>query len=479
MAATRTQAQTDYRLGLEDLDAEVTLDAVPLEGELPAWLTGTLVRTAPAQWETSHHSFPHWFDGLAMLHKFAFAGGAVSYANRFLRTRAYRAAREGGELPFVDFATDPCRSLFGRVMALWKEDYTDNCNVNVARLGREWIAMTEGPVPVAFDSDTLETAGVAYRPPGDHVTAHPHHDPERRELLAYATRFGPRSSYRIYAQRDRDTQRVIAKRPVRHPAYMHSFAMTERYVVLTEQPLVVDPFEFLLRGRPFIDNFRWKPEQGTRFLVWDRHSGDFTGSFETDAFFCFHHANAFERSGELVVDLVAFPDPAIIHQFDMAGLRDGDAQLSRPELRRFRIDLGSGKVVGEGALVPDALELPRIDYARRNGRPYRYVYGTTVAGAGAGSPRTTWPDALIKADTERGESTVWHSDGCWPGEPVFVADPGSEEEDAGVLLSVVLDSERGHSFLLVLDAGSLEERARAEVPHHIPFGFHGMYSRAG
>ena len=37
------------------------------------------------------------------------------------------------------------------------------------------------------------------------------------------------------------------------------------------------------------------------------------------------------------------------------------------------------------------------------------------------------------------------------------------------------DAERGRSFLLVPDAGSFAERARAEVPLHIPFGFHGQY----
>jgi len=32
--------------------------------------------------------------------------------------------------------------------------------------------------------------------------------------------------------------------------------------------------------------------------------------------------------------------------------------------------------------------------------------------------------------------------------------------------------------LLVLDARSLDELARAEVPHHIPFGFHGQFDRS-
>lgn len=53
--------------------------------------------------------------------------------------------------------------------------------------------------------------------------------------------------------------------------------------------------------------------------------------------------------------------------------------------------------------------------------------------------------------------------------------PEPSAEDDGVLLSVVLDAERENSFLLVLDAHTLEELARAAVPHHIPFGFHGQF----
>ena len=43
---------------------------------------------------------------------------------------------------------------------------------------------------------------------------------------------------------------------------------------------------------------------------------------------------------------------------------------------------------------------------------------------------------------------------------------------------MVLDSERAVSCLLVLDAATLDELARAEAPHHIPFGIHGQFARA-
>ena len=55
--------------------------------------------------------------------------------------------------------------------------------------------------------------------------------------------------------------------------------------------------------------------------------------------------------------------------------------------------------------------------------------------------------------------------------------PGGSAEDDGVLLSVVLDGAHGTSFLLALDAATLDEVARADVPHHIPFSFHGQFYR--
>ena len=68
-----------------------------------------------------------------MLHRFAFAQGRVTYANRFLASNAFRAAQETGEISYAEFATDPCRTLFGRVAALLDPKLTDNCNVNVVR----------------------------------------------------------------------------------------------------------------------------------------------------------------------------------------------------------------------------------------------------------------------------------------------------------------------------------------------------------
>lgn len=248
---------------------------------------------------------------------------------------------------------------------------------------------------------------------------------------------------------------------------MHAFGMSERYLILAEYPLRVNPLKLAFSGKPFIENYVWRPEEPTLFQVFDRATGERRGTYEADSFFCFHHVNAFERGGELVIDLCAYDDSSVIDSLylDESGPRGA---LPPVELRRYTVDLDGGSVRWE-PLAEGSLELPRIDYGRRNTRDYSYAYLTGSDGG--------WIDRLVKVDVRDGSRSEWRAEGCYPGEPVFVREPGTEAEDSGVILSVVLDTNAGRSFLLVLDAGSFEEIARAEAPHHIPFGFHGQYFR--
>lgn len=455
--------------GLRDLEHETSVDSLALEGELPSWLEGSLIRTGPAKWEIGSKNMRHWFDGLAMLHRFSFAGGSVSYANRFLQTKAYRAATEKGRIGYSEFATDPCRSLFSRIVSIFSPKITDNPNVNVAKLGERFIAMTETPIPIEFDADTLEAAGVSYDVPGTLTTAHPHLDRASAGMVNYAAKLGPSNSYRFFLLRpDAEKAEVIAEIPCRRPAYMHSFGLTERWLVLAEFPYVVNPISIPLSGRPYIENFRWMPELGTRFTLFDRHTGDPTGPFETDAFFAFHHVNAYESDGDVVVDICTYPDAKLVQDLYMERLKAGKP-IARPELRRFTISTRDRSVKHE-RLVEEPLELPRINHARCNEHPYRYVWGHGIAGS--------WPDRIVKADLEQRTTIIWEEAGCFPGEPVFVAAPGATAEDDGVLLSIVFDSRSGRSYLLVLDAHDLNELARAQAPHHIPYGFHGQFDPA-
>jgi beta,beta-carotene 9',10'-dioxygenase len=407
------------------------------------------------------------------VHRFSFASGAVSYANKYLETPNLRAIRDEGKIKYSEFATDPCRSLFARFFTMFQRRKSANPCVNVVPIGGKLSGVSETPIPVEFDTRTLSTAGVVdYTDDlkGQVTTAHPHQDPGTGDLVNYLVRFSRQSTYRVYRQPTGSSGRtLIGEIPTERPGYMHSFAITENHVVLAVFPLVVNPLSFVLSGRPFIDNYRWNPELGTKFIVMSLRDGSIRGTYETEPLFAFHHINAWEDGGELTVDLCAYQDSTIVDALRLEHLRDdGFIPVSYPT--RCRIDLDGGSVEVR-RLAEEPLELPRVDYERHNGREYRFAYGV----GSRHRDGSDFLDQLVKLDAHTGECRTWYEDGCYAGEPVFVPGPHAEAEDDGVILSVVLDSRTERSFMLTLDASSFSELARAEVPHGIPFGFHGLF----
>jgi torulene dioxygenase len=164
-------------------------------------------------------------------------------------------------------------------------------------------------------------------------------------------------------------------------------------------------------------------------------------------------------------------------------------ETSIPRLARYRLSkIGSKPLKGSShgedvkkaeleLTIPKlkAGELPTINPAFAT-REHRYVYGIVNRGY------SSFLDGICKTDTKTGEAVYWDEKWCTPGEAIFVANPemvGKDgEEDAGLLLSVVLDGRKvgeESSFLLVLDAKTLKELGRAEVGGVVGFGFHGVH----
>jgi carotenoid cleavage dioxygenase-like enzyme len=460
-----------YAPGFTNLDSETVVDRLPVSGTIPGWLAGSLVRNGPAMFDHADRSFRHWFDGQAMLHRFGIADGAVSYTNRLLDTPSSRKLRETGRIGFAEFATDPCGSLFGRFFTRFTRKPSPNANVNLSRLNNRPVALGEIPLAVEFDPTTLDTVGVrGYDDDltGALTTAHPHADPGTGDLVNYLLRFGRRSRYQIYRQPAEATGRtLIGGVDVDLPGYLHSFAITSRYAILMIFPMVVNPLSLLLLGRPFIENYRWRPELGTRIVVLNLADGSLRGEYTAPPCFAFHHINAYDDGDDIVIDLCAFQDAGIVQALYLTKLRAGQpVPMALPT--RYRV---TGDQVDVRVLTEEPFELPRINYGAYNGRPYRYAYGVGAVDRTGGN----FLDQLVKLDVSTGETRSWHEPATYPGEPVFVPAPDSSGEDDGVVLSVVLDATSARSFLLVLDATTFVELARAEVPHAIPFGFHGQF----
>ncbi|MFO7683719.1 MAG: carotenoid oxygenase family protein [Chloroflexota bacterium] len=465
-----------FELGFGQSEQEIELASLPVQGNIPAWLSGTLLRNGPGTFHVGEQRYRHWFDGLAMLHKFSFENGRVAYANKFLECNAYQAAKENGRITYSEFATDPCRSFFQRVSSVFTPKVTDSAKVSIAQIADRFMALAETPIQVEFDPQTLQSVGVfQYEPTttGQMTTVHPHFDYENDSVYNVVTRYHRLSHYRLYQMTGGGKPERVGQIPVHQPSYMHSFGMSQNYAIITEFPLVVNPLNLLLWLKPYIENFQWKPQRGTPITVMNRFTGEIAARFETDAFFAFHHVNAFEVGDELVFDIVAYPDAGILNAYYLRTLEDPTMEIPFGTLRRYRLPLnGRSQTVTWETLSDHCLELPRFDYERTNMNPaYRYVYASSIHP----QQRQGFYNQIVKVDTAGGQAQTWYAENCYPGEPVFVGAPGRTAEDEGVALSVVLDAERGTSFLLVLDAQTFTEMGRAEIPHAVLFGYHGDF----
>jgi carotenoid cleavage dioxygenase-like enzyme len=465
--------QDAYDLGFRSVDREFTDRRLPVEGTVPGWLSGRLIRNGPGRFDVGGERATHWFDGLAMLRRYAFADGEVRYTNRFLRTGAYDAANRGERTAEFASGPGPVRRALRWVRALGPPESTDNTNVNVVRFGDHYVAQTEAPRRVAFDPDTLATRG-EFRFTDDltlHLsTAHATVDPRTGETVGFGLQFGRRPQYHVYAV-DPETaaRRRLGSLRAAGPGYIHDCAVTRDYVVLVETPLRIDLWRMLVPwGDGLLDTLHYDDDRGTRLLVVDRRTGDLLADPVVSPFFTFHHANAYQADGEVVMDLVAFEDASIVDALAFEALA-ADAFAAAPDgrLERFRFDpTATDPDVTRARRYDGGCELPTVPRSVRT-RPYRYAYAQATDRRGA--------NGLVKVDLDRGTATEWWARGVYVEEPRMVQRPGADAEDAGVVLAPALDTGAERSALLVFDAETLSPLARAPLPHAVPFGFHGRF----
>jgi beta,beta-carotene 9',10'-dioxygenase len=446
----------------------------PIEGAIPRWLSGRFIHTGPAQFEVGEHRFRHWFDGLAMLTSVEIDEGRAHFRSRPLDTEARRRDLEAGDIELGEFGTSPTRGLFGRLAArLQPPRATDNANVNVFALGNALVAATETPRRIAFDPWTLETRGELCFDDGldgNLETAHPQCDPETGTTYSYATTFGRESRVDLIAlPADSWRRRLVAKLPTPRPAYVHSFGMSRQHLVYVEPPLVVHPLRMRLSAKPFYERYRWRPELGTRVRIVSKESGRLVADVQAPPFFFFHHVDAVDLGDRITVDLVTYPDASVLEALTLDKLCSRRPPQAVGTLQRMTIALGGRTTTVELAPLSSVpIELPRIHPDRRT-YGYRYVYGVS-----SHDPLTFF-DRLVRIDVGGGPTMAFERPGWYPGEPVFVPAPDATRENQGVVLSMVVDSERKRGRVIVLDGETFELLGSVLLPQHIPFHFHGDF----
>lgn len=339
------------------------------------------------------------------------------------------------------------------------------------------------------------------------------------------------TKYHFFSMTEQETKgHVIATIWNAPTGWVNNFALTPNYIVMVIHPMLANTGAVKFAwSESILDSFSFYPSEPTLFYVISRKDQQVIACYRAAASFSLNQVNAFEDvHGNIVLDMVCYQDDQITLQLSTDNLRHPESmgKLAFSEVRRYTLNhpqheartvylannsfipsavsitsrigslfnmvTGSANspvgasgwhawmpVVQHERLVESTLELPCINPNYKM-KQHTYVYGLGFSATSSIGEGKIW-DSITKMDMVNHTVVAsWHEENCYPSEAQFIPKPTNKEEqggeDAGVLLSVVMDSARSTSFLLCLDAKNLEVLAKIELNKLIPLSFaHGTY----
>ncbi|KAK7307406.1 hypothetical protein VNO77_40442 [Canavalia gladiata] len=452
-----------------------------IQGSLPSCLDGAYIRNGPNPQFLPRGPY-HLFDGDGMLHCLRISQGKATLCSRYVKTYKYSIENEAGYslIPnvFSGFNTLVASAARGSLTAARVLTGQFNpvngiglANTSLALFGNRLFALGESDLPYAINL----TPNGDVRTLGRHdfdgklvisMTAHPKIDPDTGECFAF--RYGPVPPFLTYFRFDSNGNKHqdVPIFSMTRPSFLHDFAITKNYAIFADIQLGMNPLDMISGGSPVGSD----PSKVSRIGILPRYATDESAMkwFDVPGFNLIHAINAWDEDGGKTVVLVAPNILSVEHTMERM-------ELVHAMVEKVRIELDTGIVTRQ------PVSARNLDFAVINpefvGKKNRFVY----AAVGDPMPKIS---GVVKLDVSRGEErkdcTVgcrMYGEGCYGGEPFFVAREEGGEEDDGYLVSYVHDERKGESSFLVMDARSpeLDVVAAVKLPHRVPYGFHGLF----
>lgn len=486
MTATFSSQQKAYdqiawQRGYESQRSELAYEITEIEGCIPAELAGTLFRNGPGLLDIGGTPIKHPFDGDGMICSVTFQAGRAYFQNRFVRTEGFIAEQKAGKPVYRGvFGTKKLGGFFNNVFDLRIKNIA---NTNVIYWGQKLLALWEAAEPHSLNPENLETKGIDYLgdilKPGDGFSAHPRIDPAsiwddgQPCLVNFAVKTGVPTRLVIYEISPEGKLLRYKEHQVEGFAFIHDFVITPHYVIFFQAAVKFNPLPYVLGLKGAGECVQFQVDKPTRMIVIPRDpNGGEVQTLEAEAGFVFHHANAFERDNQIVVDSVCYQSiPQIQQDVDYKNV-DFDA-LDPGQLWRFTLDLTTKKVTRE-LWDSRCCEFPVV-HPDHVGRDYRYTYiGATDGKTGNAPLQAIWKLDL-KENQQQLHSFAPHG---FAGEPIFVPRPDGTAEDDGWVLVMTYDSLHHRSDIVIFDAQHIDQKplATLHLQQHIPYGLHGSWT---
>jgi len=527
-----------------------------LHGSVPDWLSGTLLRDGPGLFEFGDEHALHAFDGMAMIRRYHVEKG-MNFSRRLIDSDILRANRQEQRFTKYGVGTPAKGGVMDRLKGL-QEPGADNLVVNTLKLFGHYYAASELPQIIEYDPVTLESLGkvdLTELIPGIKlVTPHPLYEPDGTMWnIAFAT--GPDREgnsngvwryvvFKVTPPQNEEEKRnpwvnlkIVAEKAssrMMSVSYLHSFFMTENYVIFTEMPWIFGSlpetiYMHVIKGKNLGEIMYWDKDTALSFHVMEKSTGNFLPTaYEGDPLGFYHIINAYEEDWYIIIDAPFKSTPTTYNVFMVEPLAGSTDTLAKymdangpaagtskrwvlpiqvpadftppsqliltpggqvdPDSYQSLIKIGNHQAkawhVEENTvyLHPEMLA-PAEQYQYQRAfefiainpnlaaKKYRYGYGL-------GFPSGYLCGTIHKLDVEEKVFTaMWEDKACRATEPQFVPRPGGIEEEDGVVVFACLgtNSDAPSTYFVVLDPTNLKELGRFSVPSTTPVGFHGIW----
>ena len=471
------QRSCDFHRGFLALQEEHSNWVDNIRGKLPDDLTGTLFRNGPGAMHAGSEAYGHWFDGPGMISAVSFSGGRAHFKNRYVRTPKFLTDKEEGRVSGRGFGTQIRGGWFRNLL----KPMTNPANTSVSWHGEKLCAFYEGGQPFRLDPFTLDTLGPEYYggalTPRTTISAHGKIHPKTGHQINFGVNLvglgwrGIKCALDVHEIQSNGADVRSCRIPLSKFPFLHDFALTEHYALFLVSSVNFGLGGPLLGTATLSETLSYDPYQPMRGIAVDLRSMTVAREFELPPGIVVHFANSIETGDELVTD---FFHTTSTEGFAWLGDVFDVQTVAGAQLQRLRLNLKTGQTHTEAFDSAPIGEFP--------------AWNTDQTGLANGfcfyvghSPdrESGFFNSLVTLNTHTGAFT--HTDvgpNRYTSEALFTTRAHPRSENDGYLLAFVYDASTHRSEVQVREAANPDnEIAAVLLDHHVPFGFHGHFTR--
>mmetsp|Transcript_67544 Transcript_67544/g.121760 ORF Transcript_67544/g.121760 Transcript_67544/m.121760 type:complete len:574 (-) Transcript_67544:58-1779(-) len=499
-AAARVEDDVGYNLLFESAGEEfANRSMTPSFGAFPEYVKGDFVIPSIGQFEMGNRKFVGFLDCFGKMQRFRIDGNRVDATYRMMETQFFSNSMEAGTISngLLFFETEPSREnpwYLGSINNMPPFAPNDNTYVNTMRVGQSLLSLTDSYTMMLIDPESMRVTGtkvfednlkglVCYT-----GSAHPLKDPTTGEWIDFvgnADLFSDSTSIICYAlsEESPNARRRISDVVMDTAPYMHSFGVTEKYIVLPRMPVKFSAQEVAMKPMAAafqqVDLTEEGPQNAFHIVPLNGSKG-FIRTLPVDApLWYVHTVNSYENATGIVIDLSTTAQNPFASDLTLAAarskkIRDQGATGGTNLIKRYVLPWDRDvPVMTETLSDPQtSTDFPTINPKYKSQKHCFYWavewYAKTKSYASM---------AIVKYDVcTGGQKRAWSRKGWYPSEATMV--PSNKDdamEDEGVLLFTALDGASDQSFLIGLDAKTMEVVAEVGPFPRIAFTTHGNF----